>query len=472
MRTEALYNNKILYLADYFTSKNGMQIAIENQIEKLRDYGKKGQLLCTCGCGGLLTLVAGKKMKRRQHFRLQKEQNMLCRAYEESPITINAKFVLKCWLDDVFRLQMGEVKFNIPLNQIGDNTRRYEYTLYVLSKKLGIYYEKNESNLYDEKIGVLSDENEVTTICITDISNVGCVGQYPEFGIKAQKIQGFSAFLSADAMIPYEEAILKIVRYEKSYEGLWTQLDICEDKLSEYSFNLDNKLCISGHEIEKLAIEKSNEYIEEQAELKAFKEKQKEEEQKKLEIMHQKEETRKREEDEKKERERIAAEKRKNELQQKKEEIIKKINLLNLHLNKCKVIAGNFKYVFMKDNTLKQGYEKINVRTVNYNWTRNRFEITDTTGKKRYIFLQLDSEIQVDTSYTWDGYSVFPIYDVDINNLISVFQDKYGFADEECEKIYICTLEHSCPNKDKQSNLCKDITDDNKCGYRRYKKSK
>ena len=472
MRTEALYNNQILYLADYFTTKNGIQIAIEGQIEKLREYGNKNQLVCTCGCGGKLTVVSGKEQKRRPHFRLKREQKVLCRAHEESPITINAKYVLKCWLDDVFSLQVGDVKYNTPINQVGESTRRYEYTLYVSSKKLGIYYEANEGNLNDEKIGALSGEREVITICITDIANSGCVGQYPEFGVKAQKLQGYCAFLSADTMLPYEEAKLKIVRYEKSYEGIWVQIDVCEDRLSEYAFNLDNKLCIGELDVEKLALAKASDYIAEQEELKAIEEEKAVKAKQQRMIMLQEEAERRKIENEKKECERKEEEERQEELKKKSDEICRKIKLLELYLNKCNVIGGIFRSVFMKDNTSKQGYEKIYIHKVNYNWQRHRFEIMDTTGKQRYIFLQIDKEIPVDTSYTWDGHSVFSIYDVDVDNLISSFQDKFSVIDEEYEKAYICTLEYPCPNKEEQSNICIHTTEDNRCGYRKCVKNK
>ena len=191
MRTECLYNNELIHIADYFTTINGMQIAIEDKIEELRVYGRKDQLECSCGCGGKLILVAGKSMKRRQHFRLKKGQNLVCKAHEESSITINAKVVLKCWLDDILGLQNGDVIFNKSVNMISKLDRKYEYTHWVPSRKIGICYEKYESNLNDEKIQLLAVQDDVTSLYITDIANDGCWGQYPEFGIKVQKTQGY-----------------------------------------------------------------------------------------------------------------------------------------------------------------------------------------------------------------------------------------------------------------------------------------
>ena len=262
MRTECFYNNELIHIADYFTTINGMQIAIEDEIEKLRVYGRNGQLICGCGCGGKLTLVAGKSMKRRQHFRLKEGQKIECKAHKESAVTINAKVVLKCWLDDVLGLQSGDVIFNKSVNMISDLDRKYEYTHWVPSRQIGICYEKYESNLNDEKIQLLASQDSVTSLYITDIANDGCQGQYPEFGIKVQKAQGYYALLSAGEMTPYQEAVLKIVRYEKLDTGIWNQIDVCEEKLSQYYFDEQKKLCLRGESIYKCALESSNKYYE------------------------------------------------------------------------------------------------------------------------------------------------------------------------------------------------------------------
>ena len=128
MRMECLFRERIINIADFYTVIEGKQIAKEGEIELLRERGRKGLLLCTCPCKGKLTVVFGKNMKRRPHFRLQNGEGINCKAREESPITLNAKTVIKCWLKDIFGLQEGEIRYNKSINEIHTNEHRYEYT--------------------------------------------------------------------------------------------------------------------------------------------------------------------------------------------------------------------------------------------------------------------------------------------------------------------------------------------------------
>ena len=156
--------------------------------------------------------------------------------------------------------------FNQSVNVISDLERKYEYTHWVPGRKIGICYENYESNLNDEKIQLLAAQDGVTSLYITDIANDGCWGQYPEFGIKVQKVQGYYALLNIGEMTPYEDAVLKIVRYEKSDMGLWNQIDVCEEKLSQYYFDVQNKLCLRDESVYLCALDKSDKYKEEQKE--------------------------------------------------------------------------------------------------------------------------------------------------------------------------------------------------------------
>lgn len=488
MRTECLYNNEILHIADFFTIKDGKQIAKEGEIEKLRAYGRNGQLECSCGCGGKVILVAGKKELRRQHFRLKDGQNIICKSHDESPITINAKVVLKCWLDDVLNLQSGQVLFNVPINKVSDINRKYEYTHLVIEKGIGICYERNESNLSDDKIALLSGRKDVTNLCITDIKNDGCWGQYPEFGIKVQKIQGYYALLSIGEMTPYEEAVLKIVRYEKTYLGTWVQLEVCKDKLSEYKFNDNNTLCLHGNNVHELVLKESGEYIarqEEQLQLakdkeEAEKRRQKERQAEIERILQEKRELKKKEEEERKqywENYKKEQEKRNNsdtvigETFIHKEPTIEdvlsqnpKIKLLIEYIAGLDTIAGVFTYVSKENRSSISKYEVVKIKDVKLNPHRMRLEIYSHSGQRYIIYLKIERN-NINTQFTWDGYMIFSFEQKLEKDVILKFRQEVECNGEKYEEKYICGLEHACPYKG-SDNSCSFIDADNKCSYR------
>lgn len=466
MRTECLYNNELIYIVDFFTVKDGRQIAIEGEIEKLRSFGRSGKLVCSCGCGGKVILVAGKKMMRRQHFRLKDGQNVMCKSYEESPITMNAKVVLKCWLVDIFALQKGEVLFNIPINRVSELNRKYEYTHLVVNKRIGICYERNESNLNDEKIELLSLQNGITNLCITDIKNNGCWGQYPEFGLKVQKIQGYYALLAVGEMTPYEEAILKIVRYEKTYFGTWFQIDVCEAKLFEYSFDENNKLCLNGNDVYDIALKKSDEYITVQ------------EEQKRL--IQERREREKCEEEEKEYWEqckRLRSENNYREIgfdvnETQKEHTIEdilnnnpKIMRLMEFISELHTLGGKFTYVSKEDRSSTNKYEIINIKDINFNPHRMRIEVTSHNGERYIIYLKLDKKC-INTKYTWDGYLIFDLYEIEERDVIFQFRQVMECNGERYEESYMCTLDFECPYKGDVTDICTYTSVNNKCSYR------
>ncbi len=487
MRTECMYNNEILHIANFFSIKDGKQIAKEGEIEKLRAYGRSGQLECSCGCGGKVILVAGKKELRRQHFRLKDGQNIICKSHDESPITINAKVVLKCWLDDVLNLQRGQVLFNLPIKNISDIERKYEYTHLVVEKGIGICYERVESNLNDDKIALLSERKGITNLCITDIKNDGCWGQYPEFGIKVQKIQGYYALLSAGEMKPYEEAVLKIVRYEKAYLGTWVQLDVCEDKLSEYEFDDNNSLCLHGNNVYELALKESAEYIahqEEQLQLakekeEAEKRRQKERQDEIERILPEKRELKKKEEEERKQyweknqKEQI----NNNSCTVKKETFIHKkptedevlnqnpkIRILMEYITGLNTIAGVFTYVSKENGSSISKYEVVKIKDVRLNPHRMRLEIRSHCEQRYIIYLKLGKS-NIYTQFTWDGYTIFAFDQKLEKDVILKFRQELECNGEKYEEKYLCGLEHECPHKG-NDNSCSFIATDNKCSFR------
>ena len=498
MRTECLYNNELIHIADYFTTINGMQIAIEGKIEELRAYGRSGELVCSCGCGGKLLLVAGKSMKYRQHFRLKVGQNVICKSHEELPITVNAKIILKCWLDDVLNLERGQVLFNVPIKKVSDINRKYEYTHLVIDKGIGICYERNESNLDDHKISLLSERTDVTNLCITDIKNDGCQGQYPEFGIKVQKVQGYYALLSIGELTPYEEAVLKIVRYEKTYRETWVQIDVCEDKLSKYSFDESNNLCLNRSSVYELAMKRRDEYVTSQEEQKRLVQEQKrlaqerqerekrEAEERQAEIERLFQEKRKKEEKEAEERnaywekykeEKKLRENRYAEIELDASELQKvpsiedvleqnpKIRILMEYISGLNTLGGTFTYVSKKDRSSVAKYEVIKIKDVNFNSRRMRIEIISDSGERYIIYLKMNNS-SVNTDYTREGYLIFSLYGLKESDVVLKFQQMFECNDEKYVERYLCTLDYPCPYKRENDNICTHTSSDNKCAYR------
>lgn len=264
MRIECIYNNEMLYIADYYTLIEGKKIAKEGKIEALRALGRSGKLLCSCPCRGKLGLVVPNNPYRHPFFRLQKGQNTGCTAHEENPRTINAKLILKCWLDDVMALGDNEVQYNVPISQINERNRKYQYSYYVPSKRIGLCYQRIKSNIYDEKINYLFSQKDITSLFIADEGSDKFKGQYPEFASKVQNVQGYYATLLCGVETLYQDAELKIVRYEKNNLGAWEQIEVCQGKLSQFTIDNDKGLCVQNNIVSELSYDKLAEYLKSQ----------------------------------------------------------------------------------------------------------------------------------------------------------------------------------------------------------------
>ena len=102
-RPTCLYNGEIIGIESIYTVINGKQINIPEKLESLREKGRKRLLFCPCGCGANLTVVAGDRNLRDQHFRiLNGTDSDRCTYVAEGQNSINSKVVIKCWLDDKF----------------------------------------------------------------------------------------------------------------------------------------------------------------------------------------------------------------------------------------------------------------------------------------------------------------------------------------------------------------------------------
>lgn len=300
-------------------------------------------------------------------------------------------------------------------------------------------------------------------------------------------IQGYYALLSAGEITPYEEAILKIVRYEKTYLGTWVQLDVCEDKLSKYEFNDNNTLCLHGNNVYELALKESGEYIarqEEQLQLAKEKEAEKrrqKERQEEIElILQEKRVFKKKEEEERKqywENYKKEQKKRNNsdtvigETFIHKEPTIEdvlsqnpKIKLLIEYIAGLDTIAGVFTYVSKENRSSISKYEVVKIKDVKLNPHRMRLEIYSYSGQRYIIYLKIERN-NINTQFTWDEYMIFSFEQKLEKDVILKFRQEVECNGEKYEEKYICGLEHACPYKG-SDHSCSFIDADNKCSYR------
>lgn len=267
LRTTCLCNGKIIGIESIYTVVDGMQINIPDKVEALRALSKNKELFCPCGCGANLTLVAGDRNLREQHFRLRDPQHEKeCEYISEGLISVNSKIVLKCWLED--KLHGSTIESRIPICAIEDTSRRYEMTLLSKEQHIAISYCHDRANLSDEKIEILENNTSgIRVFYITDIENDGTDAQYPEMMMKIQKRQGFCLYLqlSIDEKLQpkYVDAELKISFFYHNPNGYWQEVEVLRDSLSSFSFGYEGTLFHSEKTVLSLKQQKEKEFLDE-----------------------------------------------------------------------------------------------------------------------------------------------------------------------------------------------------------------
>ena len=151
-RTVALCNGKYIGIETIYTVIDGKQINIPEKLKELRLKSRNDQLLCPCGCGAHLTLVAGDRNLREQHFRIKDGQEN-CTVLTEGKASVESKIVLKCWLDD--NLHAEDLESRVPICDVADTDRRYEYTFISRAYGVAVDYCYYRVNLSDEKQAIL-----------------------------------------------------------------------------------------------------------------------------------------------------------------------------------------------------------------------------------------------------------------------------------------------------------------------------
>ena len=234
-RSKCLYEGRVIGIESIFTVIDGKQINIPEKILDLRKKSHDKKLFCTCGCGNNLTLVAGPKSTRKQHFRLLKSFGTKdCEYVEESEKSIISKVILKCWVED--KLKEEHIETRVPVCDLFDTDRRFEYTILAKDCNLAVSYCNVQGNLSDEKIDFLkSHADAIKVLYVVDMSNYGSDDQWPEYLMKIQEAQGYCVFLEATDWGEFDQAPVRVAYSYQNEIGLWKEHIVLEDNL----FNLD-----------------------------------------------------------------------------------------------------------------------------------------------------------------------------------------------------------------------------------------
>ena len=189
-------DGKYIGIETIYTVIGGKQINIPDKLKELRRKSQNNKLFCPCGCGANLILVAGDKNLREQHFRIKDGLDFEdCTVVTEGKTSIESKIVLKCWLDD--NLHAEDLESRVPICDVSESSRKYEYTFISRSLGIAIDYCHNRAFLSDEKQAVLEAYGQgIKIIHIVDEMNGGTEGQYPENLMKVQTKQGYCLLLS------------------------------------------------------------------------------------------------------------------------------------------------------------------------------------------------------------------------------------------------------------------------------------
>ncbi len=254
LRRVAFCAGEYIGIESIYTVIDGKQVNDPEKLHELRKKSRNNELFCPCGCGSNLTMVAGDRNLREQHFRIRSnEQSRECRMTEESALSIDSKIVLKCWLDD--KLQDRNLAARVQIHAVDDSSRKFEFTFLSVKKRIALDYWYTRADISDEKINILASNSKgINIFYIVDGINGGCGGQYPEALMKLQKRQGYCLLLNIEEA-DYFQATMKAVFYYQDNEKLWREHSFTDGPLAVYSFNAAGQVTYRGKPLNQLLTE-------------------------------------------------------------------------------------------------------------------------------------------------------------------------------------------------------------------------
>lgn len=264
-RSYCLCDGEYIGIEYIYTVIDGMQINDKEKLAWMRAKARAHELFCPCGCGSNLTVVAGDRNLREQHFRLlQGNGSNECHYMEEGETSIDSKVVLKCWLDE--KLSDDNMKARVPICDASDSNRKYEFTFLSQKNGIAVNYCRHRYNLSEDKLGILEQNSAgINVIHIVDQDNEAINWQYPEGMMKVQDWQGYCLALQIEGR-DYEKAKLRALFYAKDLDGRWNSILFANSKLKDYEFDEDGKLIVDGERVADLAKTARKQYEKQQEE--------------------------------------------------------------------------------------------------------------------------------------------------------------------------------------------------------------
>lgn len=452
MRSYCLYDGKLVSIAEIYEIIDGKQINIPDKLEYYRKLSDSRKLSCSCGCGDIVILIAGEKNKRRQHFRLlRKFANSNCQYHEESDISFKSKIMLECWFKKNFSVMDCGMRYKVPISQLAENKRRYELSMYFEDYDIGIIYNRNITNILEEKLELLKEYVKTKIIYVTGIDNEETNGQYPEHMMRVQEAQGFCFYLDLNKESLYEEVKAKVSFYEKTFRGLWKVVDVCCGMIDEFGISTDGLLVYKDKLVIDL-VDKRREKFQSEQKCKMEQIRKREEEKK---LRQEKESL------EKVERERLSLEKERKEQenraqvekerqkqreleQRRKKEERKLYNEKedNSFLEKYPKYARIYKMLkeiksikglFDSDQSngkIKKYTKELEIDKIGINRDKHRIEILDSKLEKVYIYILEDVFNKVRVPGTGNLYKILDFTSID--DVENSFKSTFCCVYKEC----------------------------------------
>ncbi len=393
---------------------DGKQINIPEQLEKYRTLTKKGKLLCDCGCGAKLMIVAGPREDRAQHFRAfphQEDKLKGCKAKEETEETYLSRIYLNDWLMQIWDLQKDDIRHNVALSTVSEEKRGYRFTHYINKKNFGICYAHLDRNLDSEKIDSMFNEQDKKVLCIVDYFNGYNEGQYPEYLMRVQKRQNFCVLLDVFNTKDYKDARIKIVNYQKNIDGIWEEILMRDGNLLDFSLDDKGELLFRQELISEIVSKSIAEFETLQEEVARKRQEEKEAEELKERLREQK-------------RKEIEAEGERNRDD--------KVRILEQYIHNLRMINGYFQVYsygswMLKKKEIRCKSAEIQQGNLEDGILRVRLHIKDYSDNSYYIYMER-SVIETDkvrNIYDYSPYMHFPLYWFKIEDVIPKFRARF-----------------------------------------------
>lgn len=250
-------------------TSEGKQINIPGKVEELRMLSKTEGLYCKCGCGTQLIPVCSDRHLVRQHFREKSgTRNRECTAASESDYSFYCKVALKLWMED--KLSDPNIETRVPLSRFEGSDRRFELTFYDSITQMALCYWHDRSNITSEKIEEVQSCLQGKVFYVVSSWNSGTDGQYPEYLIKIQNVQGYIAFLSIDNQNPdslYQNARIEIRGLAQERHGTWKEIPVIKTDLRRLEISPEGQVIYAGKPVRKTAEEALDRFSREEASL-------------------------------------------------------------------------------------------------------------------------------------------------------------------------------------------------------------